>query len=135
MLVVAPDRHAHRLEHPVQGARAPVALPIASKEATVSSLIRLRKISRIAAATLAALALAAPVASAQPIVDPPTTSPIELDLSAYDATPTPPVTIRATDNGFDWGSAGLGAAAVGALVLIAVGGFTAAHRARIRVAR
>jgi hypothetical protein len=109
----------------------------------VSSLIHLRKISRIAAAALAALALAAPAASARPIIDPPTTSPTEpttspteLDLSAYDATPNPPpVTMRATDDGFDWGSAGVGAAAAGGLVLIAVAGFTGAHRARIRVAR
>jgi hypothetical protein len=43
--------------------------------------------------------------------------------------------VQSTDDGFDWGSAGIGAAAVGGLILIAVGGFGAAYRMRLRVAR
>jgi hypothetical protein len=43
--------------------------------------------------------------------------------------------VQSTDDGFDWGSAGIGAAAVGGLILIAVGGFGAAYRTRMRVAR
>lgn len=43
--------------------------------------------------------------------------------------------VQSTDDGFDWGSAGIGAAAVGGLILIAVGGFGAAYRTRLRVAR
>jgi hypothetical protein len=43
--------------------------------------------------------------------------------------------VQSTDDGFDWGSAGIGASAAGALVLIAVGGFGAAYRTRMRVAR
>jgi hypothetical protein len=38
-------------------------------------------------------------------------------------------------SGFDWASAAIGAAATGGLILIAVGGFGAVHRARIRPAR
>ncbi len=56
-------------------AASSASVSTASKEAIVSSLIHLRKLSRIAAAALAALAVAAPVASARPIIDPPTTSP------------------------------------------------------------
>lgn len=80
---------------------------------------------RIAAATLALLALAAPAATARPIMDGPINAPAE-------PAPAPPV--RATDESFDWGSAGIGAAAAGGLVLVAAGGFTAAHRARTRLA-
>jgi hypothetical protein len=43
--------------------------------------------------------------------------------------------VQSIDDGFDWGSAGIGAGAVGGLVLIAVGGFGAAYRTRMRVAR
>ena len=38
-------------------------------------------------------------------------------------------------SGFDWASAGIGAAATGGLMLIVVGGLGAVHRARIRPAR
>jgi hypothetical protein len=76
----------------------------------------------IAAATL--LALAAPPVSARPLIDPPT----QRDLAA------PPVIVRAADDGFDWGSAGIGAAVTGGLVLVAAGGLAAAHRARARPA-
>jgi hypothetical protein len=77
--------------------------------------------TRIAPVALAALALAAPPAAARPILDPPNQS----DLS------TPPRVIVQTDESFDWGSAAIGAAATGALVLVAFGGFAA----RVRVAR
>ena len=51
-------------------------------------------------------------------------------------TPTAPVVISApSDDGFDWGSAGVGAAATGGLLLIAAGGFAGAYRVRTRVAR
>jgi hypothetical protein len=43
--------------------------------------------------------------------------------------------VQSTDDGFDWGSGGIGAAAVGGLILIAVGGVGAAYRMRLRVAR
>lgn len=102
----------------------------------MSSATQLRRFIRIVATGLVALALVAPVASARPVIDPPAKSPTGTGLSVYDATPDPsPVVLRTTDNGLDWGSVGVGAAAAGALVLIAVGGFTAAHRARTRLAR
>jgi hypothetical protein len=100
----------------------------------VSSTADPRGITRIAAATLAAFALAAPAAAAMPI-DPPTKPPTQRDLSALDATPAAPrVVVRATDESFDWGAAGIGAAASG-LVLVAAGGLAAAHRARTRLAQ
>lgn len=79
----------------------------------------------IAAATLLAFALAAPAATARPIMDGPINVPAE-------PAPAPPV--RVADESFDWGSAGIGAAATGGLVLVAAGGFAAAHRARTRLA-
>jgi hypothetical protein len=83
-----------------------------------------RSVALAAAAALAALALAAPPAVARPILDPPT----QRDLSA-------PPPVQAADESFDWGSAGIGAAATGGLVLVAAGGFAAAQRARVRPAR
>jgi hypothetical protein len=49
------------------------------------------------------------------------------------ATKTAPVVVSApSHDGFDWGAAGVGAAAVGGLALIAAGGFGAAYRVRMR---
>jgi hypothetical protein len=73
-----------------------------------------------AATTLLVLALAAPPATARPLIDPP----------LYPTPPEPAPPVRA-EEGFDWGSAGIGAAATGGLVLVAAGGFAAAHRARL----
>jgi hypothetical protein len=75
---------------------------------------------KIAAATLVLLALAAPAASAQPIIDRP------IDAPAQPAS-TPPM--RAADESFDWSSAAAGAAA--GIVLVAAGGFAAARRTRL----
>ena len=71
---------------------------------------------RIPAATLAVLALAAPVATARPITDRPIAEP----------TSAPPVQVAG--EGFDWSAAGIGAATTAALVLVATGGLAAAHR-------
>ena len=91
--------------------------------------------ARTAAATLAALALAAPSAAAMPI-DPPTRPPTQRDVAALDATPSPPrVIVRKADERFDWGAAGLGAAVTGGLVLLAVGGVAATRHASITLAR
>ena len=94
-----------------------------------------RRIARTVAASIAALAVAVPAASARPITDPPTKSTSETNPSALNATRRPQVTIRVADDGFDWASAGVGAAAVGGVFLIALGGFSAAHHARLRAAR
>ena len=42
---------------------------------------------------------------------------------------------QSTNDSFDWGSAGVGAAAMGGLILLGVGGFGAAYRARVRLVR
>ena len=94
----------------------------------MNSVTDRRRVTRIAAATLAVLAIA-PAAMARPIMDQPT-RPIEIDRSV-----PAPVIVRAVDEGFDWGSAGIGAAATGGLVLVAAGGFVAARHTRVRAAR
>jgi hypothetical protein len=94
-----------------------------------------RRIAPTVATALAALAVAVPAASARPITDPPTKSTTETNLSTPRATHRPEVTIRVADDGFDWASAGVGAAAVGGVLLIALGGVSAAHHARLRAAR
>ena len=71
-----------------------------------------------AAATILALAFAAPPAMAR--IDPP----IQRDVAA------PPRAIVQADDGFDWGAAGIGAAATGGLVLA----FAGARRGRARLA-
>jgi hypothetical protein len=75
---------------------------------------------RIAAATLAVLAVAAPAATARPATDPPIAPQAE-PLSA------PPV--QAAGESFDWGAAGVGAATTVALAVLAGGGFAALRRA------
>jgi hypothetical protein len=83
--------------------------------------------ARIAATSFCVLALAAPVASARPALDP-----AVADHTAQSA----PVVVTATpDNGFDWGSAGIGAAAGAGLVLVGAGSFAASYRGRVRLAR
>ena len=39
------------------------------------------------------------------------------------------------DSGFDWGSAGIGAAAGAGLVLVGAGSFALSYRGRVRLAR
>jgi hypothetical protein len=70
---------------------------------------------RIAAAALAVLALVAPAASARPAIDTP-------------IAPPPEPSVQAAGESFDWGAAGVGAAATAALALVATGGFAAARR-------
>jgi hypothetical protein len=94
----------------------------ASKEARMTPTTHPR---RIAAATLALLALAAPAATAQPIMD---------GRMNVRGEPAPAPHVRTADESFDWGSAGIGAAATAGLVLVAAGGFAAAHRARTTLA-
>jgi hypothetical protein len=52
-------------------------------------------------------------------------------------TPKPASIVAATpsDDGFDWGAAGVGAGAVGGLFLVAAGSFAGAYRLRTRMAR
>jgi len=81
------------------------------------------------AASLAAAAVAAPPAHAMadrgPVTDEPAPAPTQA-----------PVVVRAVDEGFDWGSAAIGAGGAGALiVLVSLGGFSYATRHHVRVAR
>jgi hypothetical protein len=83
-------------------------------------------IARLLTAGLVAGALAAPAAVAQPIADPQTSEPAPSDA---------PV-VRTIDEGFDWGSAAIGAGGAGAaIVLVSLGGVAVASRHRMRVAR
>ena len=84
--------------------------------------------ARIAATCLAISALTAPAAQARPALDPPVGH-HEPQRSAVVVTSSPPST------GFDWGSAGIGAAAGAGLVLVGAGSFALTHRGRVRLAR
>jgi hypothetical protein len=81
-------------------------------------------IARLVTAGLVAGALAAPAAAAQPIDDPQTSEP------APSNTPV----VRTIDEGFDWGSAAIGAGGAGAvIVLVSLGGvaYVSRHRAPV----
>jgi hypothetical protein len=93
----------------------------------MSSQQRSRR-TRVAATSLAAVALAAaPAAQARPALDPPVGH-HQPQHSALVVTP-------ASNGGFDWGSAGIGAAAGAGLVLVGAGSFALTYRGRVRVAR
>jgi hypothetical protein len=84
-------------------------------------------IARLLAAGLVAGALSAPAAVAQPANDPQTSAPAE---SASSDAPV----VRTIDEGFDWGSAAIGAGGAGAaFVLLSLGGvaYVARHRAPV----
>ena len=83
--------------------------------------------ARIAATSLALAALAAPAAQARPALDAPVGH-HEPQRSAVVVTSSP-------DSGFDWGSAGIGAAAGAGLVLVGAGSFALSYRGRVRLAR
>jgi hypothetical protein len=95
--------------------------------------------TRCLAAGLTALALAAPAARAQGYHFPPGISEQEQQVLASRglAAATPPLkadlsapNLPAADDAFDWGSAGVGAGAIGGLVVLAAGlGLT--RRARV----
>jgi hypothetical protein len=83
-------------------------------------------IARLLTVGLIVGALAAPAAVAQPIADPQTSEPAPSDA---------PV-VRTIDEGFDWGSAAIGAGGAGAaIVLVSLGGIAVTSRHRMRVAR
>jgi hypothetical protein len=85
------------------------------------------RVRRSACLAIAALAIAAPAAGASPIAD-------------QGTEPSPPptrtqVVVRSAHDGFDWGSAGVGAAAGAGLMIVGVGAIGAGYRNRIRLAR
>jgi hypothetical protein len=100
-----------------------------SKEVPVQSHRRLRR-TRIAATSLVIAALAAPAANARVALDPPAAG------QAASAPERSTVVVSASpDGGFDWGSAGIGAAAGAGLVLVGAGSFALTHRGRLGLAR
>ena len=81
-------------------------------------------IARLLVAGLVAGALAAPAAIAQPIADPQTSEPA----------PAARPVVRTIGEGFDWGSAAVGAGGAGAaIVLVSLGGvaYVSRHRAPV----
>jgi hypothetical protein len=90
------------------------------------------RLTRLLAAGMAAAALAAPPAIARPIDGP--NEPVRPDPVTPVEAPAP--VVQEIDNGFDWGSAAVGAGAAGALVVVvALGGAAYAGRHRVDVAR
>ena len=88
---------------------------------------RSHRLARALAAGVAAAALAAPVAVARPIDSP---------HEPVAGEPEQPVVVQKLDDGFDWGSAAVGAGGAGALaVVVALGGVAYTTRRRIGVAR
>ena len=75
---------------------------------------------------------AAPAAQAAPIREPGTG---DTPLSTEPVTADSPAMTTTIDEGFDWGSAAIGAGGAGALiVLVSLGGFKLASRDRVRIA-
>jgi hypothetical protein len=91
---------------------------------------RSRRLTGLIAAGVAAAAIFAPSAVARPIDTP------EEALRSDAATTEQPVVVHEIDDGFDWGSAAIGAGGTGALVVIvALGGLAYTTRHRLGVAR
>jgi hypothetical protein len=70
--------------------------------------------------------VAAPTAAARPIGE---THPIGVEEIG---STTPPTVITTTDDGLDWASAGLGAGAAGAIVLLSIAGVAVNARGHVR---
>ena len=85
------------------------------------------RLARLVVAGLAAGALAAPAAVAQPLDAQPR-------AAAGSEPPDAPV-VRTIDEGFDWGSAAVGAGGAGAVLVLSFGAFAFVSRDRMRVAR
>ena len=95
---------------------------------------RPRRLTRALAGALAVTALAAPTAVARPVDAAPSWTARVPASSHSDAAVPAPTVIRTIDNGFDWGSAGIGAGAAAAIILLSLGGVRAGSRLRVRPA-
>jgi hypothetical protein len=95
------------------------------------------KLRRSIAAGLAVAALAAPAAQASPDLQPgsgDTPGSAIIDVTPVETGSDAPVTVT-VDEGFDWGSAAIGAGVTGALLaLLSLGGYKFASRSHARVA-
>src|SRR5215218_7606738 len=115
------------------GEAASPPAPHHSQEALMKSHRR-SQLQRSFAAGLAVAALAAPAAQAAPTLEP-GTGDTPLSSEAVPVAPDAPAVTTTIDEGFDWGSAAIGAGGAGALiVLITLGGFKYASHTRFRVA-
>ena len=90
---------------------------------------RRSRLAQVAATSLMVAAVAAPTAaSARPAIDPP--------VVHHPAPQRATVLVSSTDHGgFDWASAGIGAAAGAGLVLVGAGSYALTYRGRVRLAR
>ena len=79
--------------------------------------------------------LAAVLATGIALLVPAIAPAVPADYRAPSPKAEPIVATSPSHDGFDWGAAGVGAAAVGGLVLVAAGSFAGAYRVRTRVAR
>jgi hypothetical protein len=85
---------------------------------------------RTLATAIAVVALAAPAAQAAPSIEPGS------GVTGEPLAAEPPPITTTLDEGFDWGSAAIGAGGAGALIaLISLGGFTYSSRGRTAVPR
>ncbi len=94
----------------------------------MSSQSHLRRLARSAAVALAVTVVAAPAAAARPIGEQ-----YPIGIESGSAT-TPPTVITTTDSGLDWASAGIGAGAAGAIVLLSLAGVAVNARGHVRSA-
>jgi hypothetical protein len=90
---------------------------------------------RALAASLAIAALTAPAANAAPAPEPGGNRSISSTEIQALGRPSSPVVTRTTDDGFDWGSAAVGAGGATAIALLALAASTAATRPRARTVR
>jgi hypothetical protein len=84
---------------------------------------------------LAITALAAPAAGARPATEPQSTTGYGAGDMAFQVesdAPAPTIT-RAIDEGFDWGSAAIGAGGAAAVLMVSLGGATLVTRRHARV--
>ena len=79
--------------------------------------------------------LAAVAATSIALLVPAIASAVPADFRTPTTKPERVVAATLSDDGFDWGAAGVGAGAVGGLFLVAAGSFAGAYRVRTRVAR
>jgi hypothetical protein len=109
-----------------------------SPEESIVPPRRARRLTRaiIGALAVAVAALATSAAGARPIdAIPDSVPPTPPAAGSFQADAPAATVIRSTDNDFDWGSAGIGAGAAGALVLLSIGGVRIGSRAGVRAAR
>lgn len=91
----------------------------------MKSQLNTQRVARSVAATLAIATLAAPAALARPI------DTIERSDVVRAPTAAPHATVESTDQGFDWGSAGIGASVAAGIVALTAGGVLVRSRARV----